>query len=182
MKRINLLIVAALALSACTHVTPQYGASIENVDALRTLGSSGVKLSVAPFATFEPGLASISCRAAGPVAPPGDQTYEQYIQQAIVGELKLSSTYSEASPVKLDGHLDYITFNSNIGAGKWQIDMTFSGPGVTPFTINTLYPFSTNFVADIACNQVANALPPAVQELVAKLIAHPSFKQLLAQK
>jgi hypothetical protein len=78
--------------------------------------------------------------------------------------------------------LDYITFNSNVFNGKWQIDMTFSGESVEPFTIKSVYEFSTNYVGNVACTQVATALPQAVQDLVAKLVSHPNFKKLVAKK
>jgi hypothetical protein len=177
-----LLISATIALAACSHTAPRYGVSSDNVEALRAAASSGAKLSTGAFTTFEPGLNSISCRAAGGVTPPDGLTYEQFIKQAITSELKIASIYSEAASSKIEGHLDYINFNSNIGSGKWQIDMTFKSSGIDPFTINTIYPFSTNFVAEVACNQVASALPSAVQDLIAKLVAHPSFKQLVNQK
>ncbi len=168
-----------VVVSACSHVAPRYGASVSNVDAIRPLvANSQQKISVAQFTTFESGLRSISCRAAGPVEPPDGNTYEKYIEGALITELKLAGAFSADAGSKLQGRLDYINFNSNIGAGKWQIDMTFSAESIAPFKINTIYPFSTNFVAEIACNQVAAALPVAVQELLTQLISHPSFKQL----
>lgn len=91
----------------------------------------------------------------------------------------MAGLFSADSSAKLQGHLDNITFNSNIGAGKWQIDMTFSGESIAPFKVNTVYQFPTNFLADIAHNQVATALPVAVQELLTQLVAHPSFKQIV---
>lgn len=182
MSRLTSLALASitLMLGACSHVAPRYGASVNNVEAIRSIAAaSPQKLSVVGFTTFEDGLRSISCRAAGPVEPPNGFTYEKYIEDALVSELKLAGLFSPDSGAKLHGHLDYISFNSNIGAGKWQIDMTFSGDSVAPFKVNTVYPFSTNFLADIACNQVASALPVAVQELLTQLIAHPSFKQVI---
>ncbi len=101
-------------------------------------------------------------------------TYDKYIQDALISELKLAGAFDADAPTKLQGHLDYITFNSNIGAGKWQIDMTFSSEAIPPFKVNTVYKFFTNFVADVACNQVATALPAAVQELIGQVVAHVS--------
>ncbi len=185
MRRMTILtagIIAAL-FSACSHVSPRYGVSGNNIEALRTsLAATDTKVAVGSFTTFEPGLSSITCRAVGPVSPSDGLTYEKYIEQAIISELKIAGAFAADSPARLDARLDYVTFSSNIGAGKWQIDMTFQGPGIAPFTLNTVYLFSTNFVGDVACTQVANALPAAVQDLIGKLIAHPSFNQLVARR
>ena len=96
-------------------------------------------------------------------------------------ELRFADAYSDSSAKRLEGRLDYATFNSNIGMGNWQLNVTFKGSDLTPFTINTTYPFSTNFVGGVACNQVAAALPAAVQDLIGKLVEHPSFKEFAAR-
>lgn len=182
MKKL-LSLAAVISLTGCAYVAPRYNASAGNVESLRnSVAAGGSKISVGTFTSFEPGMTSITCRAAGPVTPPDGVTYEKFIEQSIVSELRFAGAYAEASPKKLEGRLDYATFNSNIGMGNWQLDVTFSGSGVQPFTIKSNYPFSTNFVAGVACNQVATALPAAVQDLMSKLIEHPSFKQLAAQQ
>ncbi len=171
-----------LAVSGCSHVAPRYSISANNVESLRAATANGTeKVAIEQFTTFESGLSSIGCRAAGPVQTPDGTTFEKYIQDAISSELKIAQAFSKESSIRLNGRLDYITFNSNIFAGNWQIDMTFSGATVQPFTINTVYPFSTNFAAAVACEQVAAALPAAVQDLIAKLIAHPSFQKIVSQ-
>jgi hypothetical protein len=176
-------LLLAVLVASCSHVAPRYSISANNVEGIRTVSSDGTnKIGVASFSTFEPGLSSIMCRGAGPVRPPDDLTFEKYIEEAIASELKLARAFSSESPVRLQGKLEYITFNSNIFNGKWQIDMTFSGDSVEPFTIKSIYEFSTNYVANTACTQVATALPQAVQELVAKLVSHPSFRKLVTKK
>jgi hypothetical protein len=174
------LLLAILAVAGCSHVAPRYGISATNVESIRASATSPQqKISIGQLSTFKPGLNSISCRAAGPVKPPDGLTYEKYIQGALVSEFKLAGIFDDDSPIVLQGRLDSINFNSNIGAGKWQIDMTFSAQAVAPFQVSTVSRFSTNFAADVACNQVATALPAAVQDLIGHVVAHPSFKSLL---
>jgi len=60
--------------------------------------------------------------------------------------------------------------------------MTFKGENVEPFLVENTYEFSTNFIANIACEQVAQALAPATQDLIKKLVQHPSFKKIATQK
>lgn len=174
-----LLIVTSL-ISACANVSPRYGVSANNVEKLRELSASGsTHFSVAQFSTFKPGLRSITCRGVAPVEPPDGQTYEAFIQEALTTELKLAGIYAPESPVKLEAKLDDIDFNSNIGAGQWTIGMTFSAKGIDPFRVNSTYRFSTNWIGDIACQQVATAFPAATQDLIAQIIAHPDFKALI---
>lgn len=183
MKKLSLTLLVVCAISGCAFTAPRYGASASNVENLRTaVSGKGAKIAVGTFTSFEPGMTSIVCRGAGPVTPPDGVTYEKFIEQSIVSELRFADAYSESSPKRLEGRLDYANFNSNIGFGKWEINVTFQGNGVAPFTINSVYPFSTNFVGGIACNQVATALPAAVQDLVGKLTVHPSFKEFVERK
>lgn len=179
---VTTLLIATSLISACANVAPQYGASANNFEKLRELSTSGsTRLSVAQFSTFEPGLRSITCRGVAPVEPPDGKTYEAFIQEALTTELKLAGIYAPESPVKLEAKLENINFNSSIGAGKWVIDMTFSAKGIDPFKVNSTYHFSTNWLGDIACRQVATALPEAIQDLISQVIAHPDFKALAKQ-
>lgn len=182
-KCIRIVAVAVLAgfVSACSHTAPTYSLSANNIDEIKQLvGSNSIKLGVDNFSAKEnANKKSISCRAAGPVEAPDNKTFHQYIQSAIIDELRIAGVYDAASKVKLYGDLDFIDFSSNIGAGKWTLNMTFAGNGVEPFSIQSEYSFSTNWIADKACQQVAQALVPATQGLIKKLIAHPSFKKLI---
>jgi hypothetical protein len=181
--KIALSISALLLTSACTHTSQRYGLSAENVAALQQLKqSTGASLQVAPFTTFSPGLNSILCRAAGPVETPDQRPFEAYLREALVSELKISGLFNEKSETILNGHLEHIDFSSNIGAGNWTIRMRFNKANETPFTIENTYGFSTNFIADIACSQVAQALNAATQDFLKKTFEHPSFKALFPKK
>jgi hypothetical protein len=46
--------------------------------------------------------------------------------------------------------------------------------------ITSKHEFSTNWVADKACQQVAQEFSPAVQFLIRDLITNPKFKDLVA--
>jgi hypothetical protein len=153
--------------------------SANNVEKLRELSSSGsTRLSVAQFSAFEPGLRSITCRGVVPIEPPNGQTFEAFIQEALTTELKLGDIYAPESPVKLEGRLESINFDSVVGNGKWIISMTLSTKGSAPFRVTSTYSFSTNWFGDIACQQVATAFPAATQDLITQVIAHPDFKAL----
>jgi len=177
------IIFVSLMASACSHVSPRYNASATNVEEIREIAKEATsKISVEQFSATEKGKKSIVCRAEGAVSAPDNKTFDEFIKDAISDELRVAGIYDAKSPVKLQGNLDYIDFNSNIGAGKWKMKMTFKGEGVEPFLVENVYEFSTNFIANIACEQVSQALAPASQDLIKKLIQHPSFKKIVTQK
>jgi hypothetical protein len=172
-----------ILVSACAHTSPRYAPSANNQERLRQMSANlTTKVGTNKFTAVEPGKTSILCRAAGPIQAPDGKAFEDYLQESFVNELKMSGIYSESTPLKLSGNLDSIDFSSNIGAGKWAIRMTFSGENISPFTVENTYQFSTNFVADIACEQVAQALPAATQDFIAKVIEHPEFQKYIANK
>ena len=176
-------ITAILLTTACAHTSQRYGLSAENVAMLQQMKqSSAASLQVANFTTFNPGLNSIMCRAAGPVEAPDQRSFEAYLRDALVSELKISGLFNEKSANVLHGHLEHIDFSSNIGSGNWVIRMRYNKADDAPFTIESTYPFSTNFIADIACSQVAQALGAATQEFLKKTFEHQSFKALFPKK
>lgn len=175
-----LSITMLVFLTACSHNSPRYAASANNQEKLRSFASENPakKLGVESFTATEAGKKSIVCRAAGTVAVPDGKTFEQYLEDSLTSELKMSNLYSSTAP-KLKGVLQSIDFNSNIGAGKWIIKMQLSCDNSNSFTVESQYDFSTNFVADIACEQVAQALPAATQDFIAKVLEAPGFKSCI---
>lgn len=187
MKNNNLLnfvvISAVLMTTACSHVSPRYNASATNVEEIREIAKESTsKISVDTFTATEKGKKSIVCRAEGSISAPDNKTFDEFIKNAVSDEFRVAGIYDAKSLVKLQGNLDYIDFSSNIGAGKWTMKMTFKGENVEPFLVENVYEFSTNFIANIACEQVSQALAPATQDLIKKLIQHPSFKKIITQK
>lgn len=170
-----------LALAACSHMTPRYGMSAANIEAIhQAAGANPQKVSVGNFTSTPPGAHSITCRAAGAVATPDGEPFATYIQNAMTSELKVAGAYAAESPVRIDGKLDKVDFNSNIGNGKWIFDLTLTTPTGAPIELHEVHEFSTNWVADKACEQVAAALQPSVQELLAKFYASQGFKSMVS--
>lgn len=179
MRKLILLVAAtsALALTGCsTYTVNQYGMSSENINLMKAM--EGTKFSVGQFSATKPGLSSIQCRGAGPVATPGKTSFENYINAALISELKVAGVYDDNSQIRINGLVENLDFSSNIGAGKWVFDVTVSNNGATSYPVRSEYAFSTNFVADKASQQVAQAFVPAVQQLIKDIITHPKFKEL----
>jgi hypothetical protein len=166
--------VAAVLLSGCAFKSTPYGASVKNVEAIK---SANIKpVAVASFKSAKPGLNSITCRAAGPVTV--EPSFESYIERALIDELKLAGAYNPQSQIALSGTLQAVDFSSGITDGKWTFTLAVSNSRNESFTTQTSFPFSGSFVADRACQEVAQAFSPAVQKLIEDVVKNPKFAQL----
>ena len=173
-----LIITSSIYMTGCGYVTSNYGASPDNVDVIRAAG--GIKVSVNEFisATGRE-RTGIGCRAAGPIENLNDQSFEDYIHDAFVNELRMAGAYAEDADVSISGEIKELDFNSNIGAGKWVISAKVNSSVSEGYEVKSRHEFSTNWVADKACQQVAQAFEPAVEELIEKIVEHPGFKSLV---
>lgn len=174
MKSATLALAAAFVFTGCAYNTSPYGASVKNVEAIKT---SQIKpVSVGQFTAAKPGQSSIVCRAAGPVAV--SPSFETYIEKAFIDELKLAGAYNASSPLVLTGKLESIDFSSGITDGNWTFSLTLANARQESYTTSSTFGFSGSFVADKACQEVAQAFAPAVQKLVEDVVRNPKFKEL----
>ncbi|KRB97791.1 hypothetical protein ASE11_13205 [Hydrogenophaga sp. Root209] len=175
MKIVSLAMLAAVAvLSGCAYNASPYGASVKNVESIKFLNIKPI--AVAKFESSKPGLASITCRAAGPVTV--SPSFESYIEKAFIDELKLAGVYDPASPMIISGKLEEVDFSSGITDGKWLFTLVVSNARKESFSTKSVFGFSGSFVADKACQEVAQALGPAVQKLIEDVVRDPKFKQI----
>lgn len=174
MKTSLTVFAAAALLTGCAYNSSPYGASVRNVEAIR---AGNIKpVSVGQFTSGQPGKSSIVCRAAGPVTV--SPHFEGYIERAFIDELKLANAYNSQSPIVLSGRLDQVDFSSGMSDGKWLFTLTVSNQRQESFTTESSFGFSGSFVADKACQEVAQAFSPAVQKLIEDVVRHPRFSQL----
>lgn len=178
MKRIAGLL-SVLVLSACSTYMPQrYSISADTNVALKSIGVGGIN--VGEFKG--PAKFDNSCRAAGPIAPPDNMSFEAYIQKALADELKVAGAYDDKAPkITLTGLVDQLGFSSSRGltGGSWDIGLRVSSSNGKSVYVSEHYEFNSGFIADTACKQTAEAYLPAVQNLIGKLVATPEFKSLV---
>lgn len=167
-------LAAALALTGCAYTTSPYSASAANVEKIRAAKIKPV--AVGTFTAAEPGRDSILCRAAGPVTV--KPNFEEYIKQAFVEELKIAGAYDSNAQTVLTGRIDSIDFSSGMTDGNWTIALTVSNNKSQSVSAKAIQPFAGSFVADKACQEVAQAFSPAVQRVIAETVSNPSFKSL----
>lgn len=176
MRSILAFIVLALFISGCsTYAANRYSISVDNVTALKTL--TGKQLNVGQFSATKSGLTKIMCRGVGPIKSPDGETFANYIRKAFIDELKLAELYSENAPVTLTGNLDNIDFSS--GSGTWNLAATIKSSNGKFLTVSEKYSYTTSYSGETACNQTAQALMPAVQDLISKIIRHQEFLSLV---
>lgn len=169
----------ALALSACSTYMPQrYSISADNNVALKAIESGNINVG----AFKGPTNFDNNCRAAGPIAPPDNMSFEAYIQKALADELKVAGKYDEKMPkITLSGVVEQLAFSSSRGltGGSWDIGLRIHSTNGKSIYVSEHYEFNSGFVADTACKQTAEAYFPAVQNLIGKLVKSPEFIDLV---
>ena len=176
MKKI-VLAVSVLALSACsTMQPPRYAVSVDNIQVLKNLTEiNGEFASLKQSAKF-----SSNCRLMGPIEPADGLTIPQFITKAFNDELKMADKYSK-SAVKITGDITKVEFSSISGLtnGYWDLGLSLNSTNGSNLTVNNKYSFKSGFDAITACNATADALSPAVQDLIKATVNHPKFESLM---
>lgn len=170
-------------LSGCsTYSASRYAISADNVVALRSLQDQ--KLTVGDFTSTprndETGapLTEIMCRGVGPIKTPDGESFASYIQKAMVDEMKMAEVYDPDSRTSISGNLDSINFSSM--DGRWDIDLTLKSTNGHSMSLTESYAYKTSFYGETACNQTAQALMPAIQNLVGNAVRSSDFKNLVS--
>ncbi|MCY1030218.1 hypothetical protein OV207_02030 [Corallococcus sp. BB11-1] len=175
------VVVAALLLSACpAYTVTRYSVSVDNVEMLRSLQKKYPQgaLKVSDFISESGPQREILCRGAGPVAPPDQKTFEQYLQAALRDELRMAGVYSDKSKVELSAKFHELDFSSI--DGTWNLAASVSASPVQPFQVSHVSSFSSSPIGDNACNLTAQAFMPATQDFLKKLVSSPEFEKAFA--
>ena len=116
----------------------------------------------------------------GPIQASDGMSIPQFVEKAFNDELKFANIYSD-SGISLAGTLNKIQFSSTSGLtnGWWDIGLTLTSSNGKAISVENRYEFKSGFDAITACNQTAQALGPAVQDLIKRTVTDPAFGQLL---
>jgi hypothetical protein len=178
-RKALLAVLSTVAITGCsTYAVPRYSVAADNVVTLRAVPNSGISVgafSQAPIPNQNPN--TIMCRGVGPIKTPDGETFADFVRTSLVSELKIAGVYAAGSPVQLTGRLDNIDFSSVSGA--WNLGLTVQSSNGRSLSIAEKYEYSSSYFGETACNQTAQALMPAVQDLLGKLVQAPSFPSLL---
>lgn len=177
MKKLFLSLALVIALAACsTMQPPRYSISVDNVQALKKYENANLMISeFVQTSSFNAG-----CRMMGPIEPADGLTFPEFISKAFNDELKMAGIYSE-SGTKISGDITKVDFSSISGLtnGFWDIAVTLNSSNGNSLSAQNKYTFKSGFDAITACNATADALSPAVQDLIKKAVTDPAFERLL---
>jgi hypothetical protein len=179
MRFVTILVASTALLAGCETPTSQrYAPGADNVQAIRSLGASGVGVdSFRPPPSFDP-----NCRAVGAIAVADGISHSEYIRKAFADELKMAGATGTGTPrVVLSGVINKLEFSSSRGltGGVWIIDLDLASSNGRRINVNEQYEFTSGFEAMSACRNTADAFPRAVQNLVGKAVSSPQFPELL---
>nr|VFJ69576.1 MAG: hypothetical protein BECKDK2373B_GA0170837_12482 [Candidatus Kentron sp. DK] len=171
----------AIVVSGCeTTNSIQYTPSTNNVIQIKDRwGESDIRVKLNEFTGT--GIGSMICRAAGAIDPTPGKTVTEYVRSAFQDELFMAGIYSNNGEVVIDGNIDELSFRS-FGGGRWDITMTLSSNMDQGYQVSTSYEFPTSWSAYFACQNVANAFNPAIQNLLNKVVTHPQFSALIGHR
>jgi hypothetical protein len=173
--KLALVILSILLIQGCsTYSTDRYSINAGNVVALKAYDTN---VGVGEFTATVPGKTSVTCRAVGPIPTPDGETFEDYIRNALVSEMQIAEIYTENGKVILTGNLNQIKPSSV--SGTWDISLTVNSSNGKNLTVEEKYEFKTSYYGETACNQTAQALMPAVQNVISQVVTHPKFSSLV---
>jgi hypothetical protein len=155
---------------------PRYAISVDNVQELKNHEGAKVEVvSLNQTANFSP-----NCRLMGPIEPADGLTFSQFISKAFNDEFKMAELYS-TDGIKISGDITKIEFSSITGLtnGYWDISLKLNSSNGHSLSVSNKYTFKSGFDAITACNATADALTPAVQDLIKATITLPEFGKLL---
>lgn len=177
MNKTVLLTAALLLLNACSTMTPaRYAASADNNQALRLYEGSQIQIAqMTPPESYSP-----NCRLMGPIQAADGETIPEFVRKAFNDEFKFASIYSE-SGVALRGEMTRIEFSSTAGLtnGWWELGVVLTAPNGKTLQASSRTDFKSGFDAVTACNQTAQALGGAVQDLIKATVTDPRFAELI---
>jgi len=174
----SIIALSLLTLSACsTMQPPRYAISVDNIEVLKTLAVSGEFAHLNQSSTF-----NSNCRLMGPIEPADGLSIPSFITKAFNDELKMSDKYKTDSN-KITGDISKIEFSSITGLtnGYWDISLDLQSTNGQSMSINNKYTFKSGFDAITACNATADALTPAVQDLIKATVSDPRFALLMQE-
>jgi len=124
------------------------------------------------------------CRLGTPITPPDfKSTFEGYIQNGLIEELKAAGKYDEQpAKIKLSGTVEDLAFSTTVNGfagGFWDIKLRVKSSNGKSTVVSEHYEFESSFFAATACLNARDAFLPAVQNLISKLVKSREFKDLV---
>jgi hypothetical protein len=172
------ILTLVFLITSCSTMTPaRYSVSVDANEELEDMNNAKVYLAnLSP-----PADEDSNCRMMGPIKAGDGLSITEFIASAFNDEFKFADVYDEGG-VRLEGEVTEIEFGSMDGLtnGHWNLGLTLRSSNGKEMSSNINYTFKSGFDAVTACNQTAQALGAAVQDLVVKTVTDAAFEPLIA--
>ena len=177
MKNVILVALILIVITGCsTMQPPRYSVSVDNMQILKIYEGTKVQVSSLNLQTkFD-----ANCRLMGPIEPADGLSFTDFMKKAFNDELKMAEIYSSEG-IQITGDITQLEFSSMVGLtnGTWDIAWDLISSNGNTLSISNQYQFKSGFDAITACNATADALTPAVQDLIKATVSHSEFNKLL---
>lgn len=169
----------ALVLTGCSTVAPNYSPSLDNIAALKASGAAKARVGVF---TATPGAGNanpISIRG-NTVASPYQDSYANYVAEALKQELMLAARYAADATIDISGTLlqnDVNAASFTTGHSNMEVRVVVKhGAGVRYDKVKAVnHQWESSFVGGIAIPRAIAEYPLMVSKLLAALYADPDF-------
>lgn len=149
----------------------------DNNRALKAYAGSKVQLTAMGTSTNH----EVGCRLAGDIKTPDKTSIPTFIGKAFNDEFEFAGLYSDTG-LELTGQLTRIAFSSSSGIlneGWWEFNLLLKSSNGRAINVVSRYDFVSSISGESACLLTAQALTPAVQDLIKNTVTDPKFGELL---
>lgn len=167
--------------TGCSVMAPQYTASLGNVQTLKDAGD--YKAKVGAFDAGSGSVNSVSLRGSS-LNSPYQNSYANYLGEAIKQELSLAGKLSPGTDVEISGVLQKNDFSAaGISTGSADMEARFvvkKAGEVRYDQVKTVHhEWESSFMGAVAIPRAVNEYPNVVQKLLAALYSDQSFLDAL---
>jgi hypothetical protein len=94
----------------------------------------------------------------------------------LIDELSLAGLMDEKSGIELRAKIKDVDVHCNVGTGVWAIELEYAVAGKPPVLIKSDYEFEGAYYGLTVFNNAQQALVPAVQELIRRIVTSTEFQ------
>lgn len=169
----------AMASTGCAMIAPQYTASLDNVQTLKDSGTQVAKVGAFTAVADKANANPISIRGST-LASPYQESYANYVAEAIKQELSLAKKLSPDATVEITGTLlknDIDASGFTTGTADVEARFVVKRANVVNFdkVKSAHIEFPSSFAGAIAIPRAVQAYSDVVQKLLTTLYADPAF-------
>ncbi|GHD56811.1 hypothetical protein [Jeongeupia chitinilytica] len=171
----SIIVVAAMALSACAVSTPPYSPSIQNMQKFENAGA----MKLGTFALANPELNKVGLRASSLQSSVG-KTFADYLHDSTKQELELAHRLSDDAAVELSAELLENTVDASgfsVGTARLRARFMLRKGAEATYSkeISAENEWPSSFAGAIAIPEAANNYPITVQKLLGNLASDNDF-------